>query len=149
MLLSQPWILLPSCLHLYSVPACFYFSVYLNLIFIEALVFSFHDFYLPILLYKLAPWLMSLLVQGAFVSSPACSLPQGPQAEVHWPEFFPALVKPVPGASTPVLCSGSRCCPCKWGVSSQLCRVGLQCAWWTMSSLRNLASGANFFSWMA
>lgn len=151
--LSQPWNLLPSCLHLYPIHACFYLSVYLNLIFKEALAFLFHDFHLPILApgCKLAPWLMSLLVQGAFLSSSACSLPRDPQAELRWPDFFLVLVRPGPGASpAPHLCCGNRDCPCQWGVSSWLCRVVLWCAWWTMSSLRNLALGAHFFfSWTA
>ena len=105
MLLSQPWILLPGRLRLYPVPACFYLSVYLNLMFKEALVFPFQDFHLPVLLSKLAPCRMSLLFQGAFVLSSVCSLPQNPQAEVRWPDFFPAPVKPVPGASTCTFCA--------------------------------------------
>lgn len=150
--LSRPWILLPSCLHSYPVPACFYLSVYLNLIFKEALVFSFHDFHLPILAAgcKLAPRLLSLLVQGAFLSSPACSLPWDPQTEVCWPDFFPPPVNPVPGVSTPAfLLRNQELSMWVKRVSSWFYRVVLQCAWWTTSSLRNLALGANFYSWMA
>lgn len=50
---------------------------------------------------KIAPQLTSSLVQEASVSLSVYSLPQDPQAEVCWPDSFPAPVKPVPGTDAP------------------------------------------------
>lgn len=133
--------LAPKLPVLYPLPACFYPYVYLNLIFKW-----FSHFMTSACPYscKWAPWLMALLLQGAFVPSSACSLPQDPKAEVRWLDFFPAPVKPV----LPLLrlCWGNRHCPCEWGVSSWLCQVVLQCAWWAISNLRSLALGPILFS---
>lgn len=110
--LKSAAVLLPSCLHLYPIPVCFSLSIYLNFILKAALVLPFHDF-LSILVYKIAPWLLLLLVRGAFVSSSVCSQPQDPR-----PDSSPVL--PVPPRR-----SGISHCP-------RARRVGLvlQCPWW-------------------
>lgn len=109
--LKSAAVLLSSCLHLYPIPVCFSLSIYLNFTLKAALVLPFHDF-LSIFVYKIAPWLLSLLVQGAFVSSSVYS-----QAEVPRPDF--------PVLPVPPRCSGIAHCPRERGVG-----LVLWCPWW-------------------
>lgn len=138
-LLSQPQILLPSCLRLYPVPAsCLIFLCILTLK--PALVFLFHDFHSPVLLCKPAPY--------PFREPPSArSLCRDPQAEAHQQDSSQLQRNLCQALLLVCLCCENMLWLYRRGASSPVCPVFLRCAWWTRSassSSRSVALGADF-----